>query len=133
MLLRVELLSKKDQFQRDIKALNHCGGKVNIGFPYRLLNPQYISMGANFRALYNLRIEAWDTYGDQKYSPEIVIGNNVVVNSDVHIGCINKVVIGDHVLMASRVYISDHSHGEISADALSLPPVKRPLISKGPY
>ena len=34
--------------------------------------------------------------------------------------------------MASRIYISDHSHGEINKEAFSLPPAYRPLISKGP-
>jgi acetyltransferase-like isoleucine patch superfamily enzyme len=128
----VERLARKAQLQNDLHALKRCGGKVSIGFPYRMLNPQHISIGDHFHALYNLRIEAWETYGNQQFSPEIIIGNNVVVNTDVHIGCINRVVIGDHVLMASRVYISDHSHGDISPEALSLPPTKRPLVSKGP-
>jgi len=50
----------------------------------------------------------------------------------VHIGCTNKIVIGDNVLIASRVYITDHSHGEVTIDALNIPPNFRPIISKGP-
>jgi acetyltransferase-like isoleucine patch superfamily enzyme len=95
-------------------------------------NPQYISIGNNFSAEYNLRLEAWDKYGSQTYAPQIIIGDNVGLGTDVHIGCINKIVIGNNVLIASRIYISDHSHGEITAGALSIPPLKRPLISKGP-
>ena len=36
------------------------------------------------------------------------------------------------MLLASRIYISNHSHGEITADALKLPPSQRELVSKGP-
>jgi acetyltransferase-like isoleucine patch superfamily enzyme len=95
-------------------------------------NPQYISIGDGFSALDNLRLEAWDAYADQSFEPELVIGNNVCFNTDIHIGCINKVHIGNNVLLASRIYISDHSHGEISKEALHLPPIQRRLISKGP-
>ena len=97
-----------------------------------IINPQYINIGNNFFALGNLRIEAWDSYYEQIFSPEIIIGNDVILNTDIHIGCINRVVIGNNVLMASRIYISDHSHGEITINALNLSPAKRPLVSKGP-
>jgi acetyltransferase-like isoleucine patch superfamily enzyme len=105
----------------------------NPDFPeiYLIKNAKYISIGKNFSALNNLRLEAWDEYQGIKFSPEIMIGDNVTMNSDIHIGCINKITIGNNVLFASRIYISDHSHGEIVTEALQLPPVKRPLISKG--
>jgi acetyltransferase-like isoleucine patch superfamily enzyme len=108
------------------------GGNATVRMPVFIKNPQYISIGNNFNALWNLRIEAWDRYIDQVFSPEIIIGDNVNINSDVHIGCIDKVVIGSGVLMASRIYINDHSHGEINSNDLLLPPVKRKLVSKGP-
>ena len=124
-------------FQEDLDVLRKIplrtrGINSNIRGPYTIMNPQYISIGDNFRALHNLRIEAWDRFGDDSFKPEIVIGDNVIVNSDVHIGCINRVEIGNNVLMASRIYISDTSHGEISPEALKLPPRLRPLVSKGP-
>ena len=110
----------------------HLGRNSSIPKESIIKNPQYISIGDNFHSLYNLRIEAWDNYQKEHYQPEIVIGNDVCLNSDVHIGCIHKVHIGNGVLMASRIYISDHSHGEITKEALLLPPVQRQLISKGP-
>lgn len=95
-------------------------------------NPKYITIGDNFYSLYNLRLEAWDSYAGQQFTPEIIIGDNVNINTDCHIGCINRVVIGNNVLMASRIYISDHSHGEANSSALALPPAQRPLHTKGP-
>lgn len=110
-----------------------AGGKnSNIRGPFIIKNPQYISIGENFSSLHNLRLEAWDRYGNDSFTPQLTIGDNVCVNSDVHIGCINRVEIGNNVLMASRIYISDSSHGDITEEALSVPPLLRPLVSKGP-
>jgi acetyltransferase-like isoleucine patch superfamily enzyme len=115
------------------EKFNYLGEGIRIDIDrYIVKNPQYISIGDNFSSLYNLRLEAWDSYGMQRFFPKLTIGNNVIMNTDVHIGCINEVSIGNDVLMGSRIYISDHSHGEITAEALRMPPVKRSLVSKGP-
>lgn len=111
---------------------NKIGGGTKVSGSFIIKNPKYIKIGEHFSSLYNLRIEAWDNYADQRYLPEIIIGDNVSFNTDVHIGCINNVVIGDNVLFASRIYISDHSHGEITKQELDIPPSKRRLVSKGP-
>ena len=116
----------------DLKVFKHFGLGSSLPAPCIIKNAQYISIGKNFHSLYNLRIEAWDSYAGQQFSPEIIIGDNVIMNTDCHIGCINKIVIGNNVLMASRIFISDHSHGEVNTAALSLPPVSRPLYTKGP-
>lgn len=100
--------------------------------PNTIINPKYISIGNGFRSLYGLRMEAIDNYSGQKFLPDITIGDNVHVGSDCHFGCINKLSIGHNVLIASKVYISDHSHGEILAEELKIPPNSRLLFSKGP-
>lgn len=111
---------------------NRLGIDSYIPSPRKIYNPKYISIGNNFTALHNTRLEAFSEYYGQVYSPKIIIGDNVSLNSDCHIGCIDKVFIGNNVLIASRVFISDHSHGETSIDSISLPPYLRPLTSKGP-
>lgn len=103
----------------------------NLPEVFTIKNPKYISIGDGFSSLFNLRLEAWDYFQGQKFSPEICIGNNVIFNSDVHIGAIKKVTIGNNVLMASRIFISDHSHGNISTEDLKNVPSTRPLFSKG--
>lgn len=95
-------------------------------------NPKYIEIGNNFIAGERFRIEAWDKYGEHNFTPSIKIGNNVVFNTDVHIGCINSIQIGDNCMFASRIYITDHHHGEPTVQMLKLAPKDRPLISKGP-
>jgi acetyltransferase-like isoleucine patch superfamily enzyme len=112
--------------------LKFRGEKCTLPLQAIIKNPQYISIGKKFSALYNLRLEAWDKYETQTFTPELTIGEWVSMGTDVHIGCINKVVIGNHVLMASRIYISDHAHGDTTAEDFALPPIKRPLVSRGP-
>lgn len=115
-----------------IASFSSVGENCTIPFPCLILNPQYITIGKNFQSLYNLRIEAWDFYMGQKFYPKIIIGDNVCMNTDVHIGCIDKIVVGNNVLFASRIFITDHFHGKISSAHVHLPPIERPLFSKGP-
>jgi acetyltransferase-like isoleucine patch superfamily enzyme len=95
-------------------------------------NAHYIEIGNNFSAITRFRIEAWDEYEGEQFYPEIIIGNNVCFNTDIHIGCINRIEIGDNCLFGSRIYITDHDHGETSPEDLRIIPAKRKLKSKGP-
>lgn len=123
---------RNKETNRMTRGFRSVGKNCSLHHLSYIKNPKYMSVGDNFSAMWNLRIEAWDQFAGEKFYPEIIIGNNVIMNTDIHIGAINRVVIGNGVLMASRIYISDHSHGEISADALNLSPAKRPLVTKGP-
>lgn len=104
----------------------------NIRYPMYLTGGEYIKIGNNFDCDQRLRLDAIDNFLGEKFCPEIIIGNNVSIQKDCHIGAINKISLGDNVLLASKVYISDHSHGEITKEAILLPPSKRKLYSKGP-
>ncbi|WP_165958227.1 DapH/DapD/GlmU-related protein [Segetibacter sp. 3557_3] len=134
MMLLKQLLAKfgfaKTSFEKLTFAALGAGSSVAPLFFIK--NPKYMKIGQNFSSLHNLRLEAWDSYAGTNYSPQLSIGDNVCFNSDVHIGCIDKVQIGNNVLLASRIFISDHSHGEINTEALKLPPIARQLFSKGP-
>lgn len=117
---------------RILKGLGeaHSGGIIK--YPIYLKGGKYVKIGENFDCDQRLRLDAIDYFLEEKFSPEIFIGNNVSIQKDCHIGAINRIVIGDNVLLASKVYISDHSHGEITKEALLLPPSRRKLVSKGP-
>jgi len=104
----------------------------SIERPMYLKGGQYMSIGNNFSALARLRLECWDSYEDDKFTPELTIGDNVCMNYNVHIGCINKISIGNNVLFASNIYITDHHHGYADERHIHLSPAKRPLVSKGP-
>lgn len=130
-----ELYQKKKQnqdWQNIILAFKKTGKGLVIGKDYTIRNPHYIEIGNDFSAGDRFRIEAWDKYGEAVFTPNIKIGNNVIFNTDIHIGCINFIEIGDNCLFASRIYITDHHHGEPTTEMLKLEPKDRPLISKGP-
>ncbi|MEO6631150.1 MAG: acyltransferase [Mucilaginibacter sp.] len=112
--------------------LKESKGIVNIEYPIMLHGGRYISVGKNFGVKGRLRLEAIDTFLTQSFQPEVIFGKNVFINYDCHIASINKIIIGNDVLIGSRVLITDHFHGEISSGALTLAPSLRELTSKGP-
>lgn len=115
-----------------VKQLKKCGNNPTILFPVTSFGLKYIEVGNNFAAYSRLRIEAYSEHLINKYNPSITIGDNVRIGYDCHIGCVHKIVIGHNVLIASKVFISDHSHGETDIDSLMLPPNSRRVVSKGP-
>ena len=71
-----------------------------------------------------------DIFGE---NAKVEIGKNVMAYHNLHIGAIDSVIIGDGVLIASGVYISDHSHGNYSGENQSspiTPPMTRELHAK---
>lgn len=68
-----------------------------------------IDLGKGLTTGVGCRIEA-DNRNNKK-EKLIKLGNNIQINDYVHITAMNSVVIGNNVLMASKIYISDCSHG----------------------
>lgn len=94
-----------------------------IRLPFDIRNKKNINIGKNFTAGFGCRIEAFPLHEDNEIC--ISIGENVQVNDYVHIGAVGSIKIGDNVLMASKIYISDHNHGSydelISNHPMSIP------------
>jgi acetyltransferase-like isoleucine patch superfamily enzyme len=107
-----------------------CGANFSISRPSNLKGMEFVQIGHSFNALKNVRIECIYEYKGQIFKPQLIIGDNVVMNYNVHIACINSIVIGNNVLLASNVFITDHFHGD--TNNLNLAPVFRDLYSKGP-
>jgi lipopolysaccharide O-acetyltransferase len=105
-----------------------------VRFPIYIRGKKLIKFGNGLTTGVNVRLDAFQSGG---IAPILHIGCNVQINDSVHIGAIERVVIGDDVLIASRVFISDHNHGDYHAtDLLSAPeisPIKRPLSSRPVY
>lgn len=83
----------------------------------------------------NFRMEAIKKFYNSSYEPKIEIGKNVSFGTDIHIGVIDKVVIGDNCLVGSRVTIIDHNHGNYTSNKtefishLDSIPSERQLVS----
>lgn len=89
-------------------------------------------MKGHFTAGEGLRMECIDKYAGEEFTPYLEIGNGVVINRNCHIGCINKIVIGDNVLLGSGILITDHSHGFLNDKKMDESYIHRKLLSKGP-
>lgn len=115
-----------------LRGCKNLGNGICIKTPITTYGLNHVSIGNFFKCGERFKLRAFSEWEQQKFTPEIIIGNNVNIESDCHISAINNVTIEDNVLIASFVYISDHSHGNISKEELSTSPLKRPLVSKGP-
>lgn len=127
----IEIVYSKLYWNSEKKTLKKCGEKSYIQFPFVLIGGKYISIGKNFQAYKRLQLEAHDYHNGMRFNPQIIIGDDVSLNYDVHIGAINKITIGDGTLIASKVFITDHFHGNTRVEDLGIPPSKRELYSKG--
>lgn len=102
---------------------------IDIGPRAYLRGLSNISIGEDFSCGEGLWLEAVTRYGEQTFSPRLKIGNHVRISQWSHIACTNSIVIGDHVLIGSKVIITDHNHGHFGpgAGSPSVPPAQRPL------
>jgi len=104
--------------------------KVSIHPSAIILGLTNIKIGENFSSGKNFWIEAVISHHKISFNPKIIIKDNVSVNESVHIAATNYVEIGNNVLMASKIYISDHNHGFYAGKEQSdpeTPPNSRPV------
>jgi serine acetyltransferase len=113
-------------------GFRQVGNDCRIDYPAVITGAKYISVGRNARIFARMRLEAFDRHLGVEYRPLISIGCNFSANFNCHIACIDRLVIGDDVLLASQVFISDHLHGRVDASVVGVPPSLRRLHSPGP-
>lgn len=130
-IFNFEYLKKNALWYSYRKEFAFIGENTYMDAPFTVTGGKYISLGDNFHACRGCRIQAWDNFAGGRYTPLLKVGNDVSINMDVDISCINEIIIGNGVQMASNILITDHFHGRIDSSALELPPSKRKLYSKG--
>lgn len=94
--------------------------------PFYIRGKKYIKIGSQFTSGPGLRMDAFSASG----TICIEIGDNVQVNDYVHIGSIEHVKIGNNVLIASKVFISDHNHGYYGECGEQSCPLTHPIERK---
>lgn len=96
--------------------------------PVYIRGDKFISWGRGLTSGVNLRIDVFNVDGHP--TPRLQIGDNCQINDYVHIGVINSVIIGNNVLIASKVFISDHNHGDFENDPeMNISPAQRKLTA----
>lgn len=79
-----------------------------IRLPYYIRGGKFIKFGSNLTTGINLRIDIIPKLANDYC---LFFGDNIEINDYVHIGVIEKVEIGNNVLIGSKVLITDHNHG----------------------
>ena len=97
--------------------------------PLLLAGERYISIGDGTVIDKNIQLTAWNI---NNKPPQITIGNNCLIRANCHITSASRITIGDNLLTGTNVLITDNSHGGTDADSLQIPPIERPIITKGP-
>lgn len=132
ILKKIERKAQYKETMDMISKFSHFGKDSFFhSFDNSVVNPQYIRIGNRVNIGRRVRLEVFDKYAGVHFcSPLLSIGDDVCINMDCHIGCIESIKIGNGVLFAAGVFVTDHFHGKISESDLALMPSKRPLSSK---
>ncbi len=83
------------------------GWKSRLGRCDMLTNPKNISIGQRVQIRKGARLES---VGEPSNSPKLVIGDDTAIQFYFHCGAAESIIIGKKVLIAGRVYITDHDH-----------------------
>lgn len=109
--------------------LFHSKSRI-IRLPFDIRNKKYIDLGERLTTGVGCRLEAFPL--GSKIT--LHIGKDVQINDYVHITAMEEVRIGNNVLLASKIYISDCSHGSYAGNEddsnPEVPPAQRKLIAK---
>lgn len=98
-----------------------------IRLPIDIRGKSHMNLGVNLTTGVGCRLEAFSDVRTKK----IIFGANVQINDYVHISAMEQVRIGNNVLMASHIYISDNSHGFYKGELQSSP--EEPPILRSYY
>ncbi len=97
-----------------------------IRFPIDIRGKKYIVVNKGFTTGVGCRIEAYPDNNKQT----LFFGENFQMNDYVHITAMESVKIGRNVLLASKIYISDCSHGTYVGDEHDSSPTSIPKERK---
>jgi acetyltransferase-like isoleucine patch superfamily enzyme len=97
---------------RNKKEFLKCDGYLNRYIYHK--GASFISIGFNSVIEKDTRLYAWEKFNQQIFNPQIIIGDNTLIGRGSHISCINKILIGNNVAIASRCLIIDNVHGNFN-------------------
>ena len=104
-------------------------GLVKIGRNVTFQNPDTIHLGKGVKIGNYTYFLPLKHYAGINYNPKIIVGEGCMIGIRNSFAAINEIKIGNHVLFAGYVHITDHSHGY---EDIERPCAPQPLFSKGP-
>lgn len=105
------------------------GVNTYVHRPFHCLNPDSVRIGDRCTIGAFLRIQPLKQWFEQRFSPEVCIGNDVYIGAHCEIVSVLGVHIGNGCTLSDYVYINDSSHGLNPDDGLLM---DRLLVAKGP-
>lgn len=99
-------LAKTQLFYK--RVFGSLGPRSIIRKPLSLYNTRYIHLGAGVSIRGGVRLNA--IMDNPSRPPELRIGNNVIIEQNVHIICHSRVVIGNDVAITGHCAIVDTTH-----------------------
>ncbi len=100
---KIDCLKARRLFRRSKAHLGH--------FPRFFRGIQYMTIENGVSVGYFARIENYDSYAGEKYSPNLIIGKGTLIMNNFT--CLNAgtIKIGCYCMIASNVFISSENHG----------------------
>ena len=118
----IRLISYIDCVARYSWRFYHWGNRATIMKPDLLSQTRAISIGNRVEIRKGVRLQTIGPWDGKE--PKMIIGDGTFIHFYFHCGAAQSVIIGKNVLIAGRVYISDHDH---EFDHPELPPIKAGL------
>ena len=125
----IENILNHIRYKRWAYKFGSSNGFIRIGKDVTFQNPQFIHFGENIGIGKHTYFLPLDNYAGITYTPKISIGDGCSIGIRNSFAAINEIKIGNHVLFAGYVHITDHSHGY---EDITKPIMPQQLISKGP-
>jgi acetyltransferase-like isoleucine patch superfamily enzyme len=91
------------------RFLGSCGRRVTVCPPFRFANLRYLHFGDDVIVNRDCWIHAVHL-GEQFPEPKLVIKSHAGIGMGATISAAREVVLGEYVMLARNVYISDHRH-----------------------
>lgn len=115
-LLRTKLIAPKARLLR---------------FPLVIRGRKYIDFGESLTTGVGCRFDCFS--GNKPDEVKLKFGKDVQLNDYVHLVAMESISIGNNVLMASHIFISDNSHGSYKSDVNDsnpqVPPIEREYVT----
>lgn len=105
-----------------MKIFGNFGNKTFVPLSTKLEFPKNIYIGNNV----SIGRMSWLAANPltNNMIPELVIGDGTYIGNFAHIYCTSKIEIGNNVLLADRVYLSDNLH---SYENVNIPIINQPI------
>ena len=111
------------------RGLARMGASCRVALPRRIRGAASIEFGTAVKVDAKSWFEAVQSYHNQRFSPRIIVRDNVTIGRHATITAIGRIDIGEGCLFSEGVYISDHGHDVLTPG--DTPLVERPLVHGG--